>query len=109
VVHYSLIIICSETLAETGTPPIHVSHRLPSIIAPSPKEGRRKCCVCGKNVAGPDRQNHMGAHIFLAQRGLQESQVITPVNIFPMSSYTLTNIILGVSDLSLRVLWKDDI
>ncbi|KAJ7683753.1 hypothetical protein B0H17DRAFT_903939, partial [Mycena rosella] len=33
------------------------------------------CCVCGKNVAGPDRQNHMGAHIFLSQRGLQEGQV----------------------------------
>ncbi|KAJ7938681.1 hypothetical protein B0H13DRAFT_2554499, partial [Mycena leptocephala] len=43
-------------------------------------DGRRKCFVCGKDVAGPDRQNHMGRHIFLSQRGIEEDRVITPVS-----------------------------
>ncbi|KAJ7861119.1 hypothetical protein B0H14DRAFT_3619975 [Mycena olivaceomarginata] len=58
----------------------HILHSLPTVIAPSPKDGRRKCLVCGKDVAGPDRQNHMGRHIFLQQRGIQDNQVITPVS-----------------------------
>ncbi|KAK7021595.1 hypothetical protein R3P38DRAFT_2533481, partial [Favolaschia claudopus] len=37
---------------------ICASHLLPSVAAPSHKDGRRKCRVCGKDVAGPDRQNH---------------------------------------------------
>ncbi|KAJ6628547.1 hypothetical protein B0H10DRAFT_1868823, partial [Mycena sp. CBHHK59/15] len=50
------------------------------VTAPSPKDGHRKCLVCGKDVVGPDRQNHMGLHIFLSQRRIQEDRVITPVS-----------------------------
>jgi hypothetical protein len=58
---------------------IHVSHRLPSVTAPSTKDGYRKCMVCGKYVAGPNHQNHMGKHIILSLRGIPESKVVTAV------------------------------
>ncbi|KAK7036974.1 hypothetical protein R3P38DRAFT_2516743, partial [Favolaschia claudopus] len=38
------------------------------------------CTVCLKNVAGPDRQNHMGRHILLSQRGVVEPEVVMQVN-----------------------------
>ncbi|KAJ7442081.1 hypothetical protein B0H11DRAFT_1929028 [Mycena galericulata] len=41
--------------------------------APSPKDSRRPCRICQKSVAGPDRQNHMGRHILLSQRDVQEA------------------------------------
>ncbi|KAJ7046401.1 hypothetical protein C8F04DRAFT_1227534 [Mycena alexandri] len=58
----------------------HILYSFPTVIAPSPKDGRRKCLVCGKDVTGPDRQNHMGRHIFLSQRGIQEDGIVTPVS-----------------------------
>ncbi|KAJ7925444.1 hypothetical protein B0H13DRAFT_1600490, partial [Mycena leptocephala] len=65
---------------DTSREQTHISFSLPTVTAPSPKDGRRKCFVCGKDVAGPDRQNHMGRHIFLSQRGIEEDRVITPVS-----------------------------
>ncbi|KAK7007076.1 hypothetical protein R3P38DRAFT_2353477, partial [Favolaschia claudopus] len=56
------------------------SHLLPSVQAPGAKDGRRKCLPCGKEVAGPDRQNHMGQHILLALRGVAEDNLISPVS-----------------------------
>ncbi|KAK7027165.1 hypothetical protein R3P38DRAFT_2455872, partial [Favolaschia claudopus] len=38
------------------------------------------CLPCGKEVAGPDRQNHMGQHILLALRGVAEDNLISPVS-----------------------------
>ncbi|KAK7034272.1 hypothetical protein R3P38DRAFT_2772359 [Favolaschia claudopus] len=57
-----------------------ISHCFSSIIPPAPKDGRRPCTVCLKNVAGPDRQNHMGRHILLSQRGVAEPEVVMHVN-----------------------------
>ncbi|KAJ7254251.1 hypothetical protein C8J57DRAFT_1076384, partial [Mycena rebaudengoi] len=56
-----------------------VSHCLPSIKAPSLKDGRRKCHICLKDIAGPDRQNHMGEHILLSICGVQENKLTSPV------------------------------
>ncbi|KAK6992027.1 hypothetical protein R3P38DRAFT_2803410 [Favolaschia claudopus] len=56
-----------------------ISHCFASIVAPAPKDARRPCPVCLKNVAGPDRQNHMGRHIFLSQRGVAEPENVTQV------------------------------
>ncbi|KAF8185751.1 hypothetical protein K438DRAFT_1936875 [Mycena galopus ATCC 62051] len=54
-----------------------ISHCLNSVKAPVANGSRRACQICGKSVAGPDRQNHMGKHIFLAQRGVEEEDLIT--------------------------------
>ncbi|KAJ7681306.1 hypothetical protein B0H17DRAFT_849081, partial [Mycena rosella] len=37
------------------------------------------CRICKKNIAGPDRQNHMGKHILLAQRGMVEDNTAAEV------------------------------
>ncbi|KAK7013944.1 hypothetical protein R3P38DRAFT_3322453 [Favolaschia claudopus] len=57
-----------------------VSHCLPSIVAPSPKDGRRKCLICGKDVLGTERQNHMGRHILLSLRGIKENNLIATIS-----------------------------
>ncbi|KAK7016016.1 hypothetical protein R3P38DRAFT_2786407 [Favolaschia claudopus] len=56
-----------------------ISHRLPSITAPSPKDGRRKCLICGKDVLGAELQNHMGKHIMLSLHGITEENLIAAV------------------------------
>ncbi|KAJ7800851.1 hypothetical protein B0H13DRAFT_1557151, partial [Mycena leptocephala] len=33
------------------------------------------CKICQKNIAGTDRQNHMGKHILLSQRGVVEANI----------------------------------
>ncbi|KAJ6569698.1 hypothetical protein B0H10DRAFT_1717718, partial [Mycena sp. CBHHK59/15] len=37
------------------------------------------CRLCCKDIAAPDRQNHMGRHILRALRGVQEEQLASPV------------------------------
>ncbi|KAK7033869.1 hypothetical protein R3P38DRAFT_3186107 [Favolaschia claudopus] len=54
-----------------------ITHCIPSIQAPHPSDGKRPCRVCEKGVAGPDRQNHMGKHILLALRGIQEENIVS--------------------------------
>ncbi|KAJ7471739.1 hypothetical protein FB451DRAFT_1036440, partial [Mycena latifolia] len=49
------------------------------VIAPAAKDNRRSCRVCQKNIAGPDRQNHMGKHILLSMRGVLEGNVVMEV------------------------------
>ncbi|KAF7328555.1 hypothetical protein MVEN_02543200 [Mycena venus] len=50
-----------------------ILHSFNAVTAPAAKDNRRPCCICQKNVAGPDRQNHMGKHILFAQRGVVEA------------------------------------
>ncbi|KAJ6568870.1 hypothetical protein B0H19DRAFT_880401, partial [Mycena capillaripes] len=38
------------------------------------------CRICQKNVAGPDRQNHMGRHILLSMRGVVELNTVAEVS-----------------------------
>ncbi|KAK6995631.1 hypothetical protein R3P38DRAFT_2406960, partial [Favolaschia claudopus] len=56
-----------------------ISHCFNFIVAPAPKDGRRPCGVCLKNVAGSERQNHMGRHILLSQRGVIEPEIVMEV------------------------------
>ncbi|KAK7026942.1 hypothetical protein R3P38DRAFT_2463212, partial [Favolaschia claudopus] len=53
-----------------------ITHCIPSIKAPHPADGKRPCRVCERGVAGPDRQNHMGKHILMALRGIQEEDIV---------------------------------
>ncbi|KAK7034825.1 hypothetical protein R3P38DRAFT_2518837 [Favolaschia claudopus] len=41
--------------------------------------GRRKCLICGKDVLGAERQNHMGKHIMLSLHGITEKNLIAAV------------------------------
>ncbi|KAJ7936419.1 hypothetical protein B0H13DRAFT_1589586, partial [Mycena leptocephala] len=66
-------------ISNGGNETNHISYCLPSIQAPSPKDSRRKCRVCSKNIAAPDRQDHMGKHIILSMYGIQEENVSLPV------------------------------
>ncbi|KAJ7251090.1 hypothetical protein C8J57DRAFT_1078413 [Mycena rebaudengoi] len=56
-----------------------LSHCLASIKAPAPKDQRRPCNICGKKVAAPDRQNHMGKHILLSLQGVQDPSLLAEV------------------------------
>ncbi|KAJ7635910.1 hypothetical protein B0H17DRAFT_903185, partial [Mycena rosella] len=42
-------------------------------------DGRRRCHVCNKDVAGPDRQNHMGKHIMLSMRQVAKKNITSPL------------------------------
>ncbi|KAJ7088428.1 hypothetical protein B0H15DRAFT_982116, partial [Mycena belliarum] len=53
-----------------------ISHCFNSVTAPAGKDSRRPCGICQKNVAGPDRQNHVGKHILLSQRGVAETSTV---------------------------------
>ncbi|KAJ7699599.1 hypothetical protein B0H17DRAFT_1129209 [Mycena rosella] len=50
-----------------------------SVAAPAPKNNRRPCRVCQRNIAGPDRQKHMGKHILLALRGVKEEKLTAEI------------------------------
>ncbi|KAJ7479108.1 hypothetical protein FB451DRAFT_1131301 [Mycena latifolia] len=53
--------------------------KLFTFLAPAAKDNRRPCRVCHKNIAGPDRQNHMGKHILLSVRGVPEENLVIEV------------------------------
>ncbi|KAJ7120361.1 hypothetical protein C8R44DRAFT_877797 [Mycena epipterygia] len=57
---------------DTNATSCTISHCLNSVKAPAAKDGRRPCRICQKNISGSDRQNHVGRHIFLSQRGVVE-------------------------------------
>ncbi|TRM59533.1 hypothetical protein BD626DRAFT_633076 [Schizophyllum amplum] len=61
---------------------ISASHIAGVIERASTKDEQRlPCRVCGQNVSGPDRQTHMGKHIFLASTGQpDESATEAPVS-----------------------------
>ena len=41
-------------------------HRAGIIECPGKDDERLPCRICGVEIAGPDRQTHMGQHIYLA-------------------------------------------
>ncbi|KAI4519147.1 hypothetical protein K525DRAFT_206789, partial [Schizophyllum commune Loenen D] len=45
---------------------MHISHRAGTIEMEGKLAPSLPCRVCGKQVSGPDRQTHMGRHIYLA-------------------------------------------
>ncbi|KAJ7794980.1 hypothetical protein B0H14DRAFT_3496509 [Mycena olivaceomarginata] len=65
---------------EEETAPTKITHCIASIKAPSPADGRRPCRICQKGIAGPDRQNHVGKHILASLRGIQEENLVSPVD-----------------------------
>ncbi|KAJ7227439.1 hypothetical protein GGX14DRAFT_511117 [Mycena pura] len=56
-----------------------ISYCFSSVAAPAAKDSRRPCRICNDDIAGPDRQNHMGKHILLALRGVGEARVLKQV------------------------------
>ncbi|KAK7055697.1 hypothetical protein R3P38DRAFT_3565250, partial [Favolaschia claudopus] len=56
-----------------------ITHTFPSIAAPAAKDSRRPCLICEKSIAGPERQNHVGKHIFCSQQGIKEPNILTTV------------------------------
>jgi hypothetical protein len=50
-----------------------VEHSTIAIPAPAAANAPQACCICGHQVAGPDRQNHMGGHILRRLRDVEES------------------------------------
>jgi hypothetical protein len=50
-----------------------VEHSTIAIPAPAAANAPQACCICGHQVAGHDRQNHMGGHILRRLRDVEES------------------------------------
>ncbi|KAL1669560.1 hypothetical protein GGF50DRAFT_44200, partial [Schizophyllum commune] len=51
---------------DTSAPGITMRHRAGIIECPGKDDERLPCRICGVEIAGPDRQTHMGQHIYLA-------------------------------------------
>ncbi|KAJ7662992.1 hypothetical protein B0H14DRAFT_3698037 [Mycena olivaceomarginata] len=45
---------------------VSVSHGSVPVKAPPPKDPRKPCRICNKNILASERQNHMGGHILLS-------------------------------------------
>ncbi|KAF8867765.1 hypothetical protein CPB84DRAFT_1859091 [Gymnopilus junonius] len=61
------------TSIHPSNPAMIIEHSIISIHAPTAANAPQACCICGHQVAGPDRQNHMGGHILRRLRGVEES------------------------------------
>ncbi|KAJ7839821.1 hypothetical protein B0H14DRAFT_3697213 [Mycena olivaceomarginata] len=53
--------------------PVPVSHGSLPIDPPPPKDPRKPCRICNKNILASERQNHMGGHILLSLEGPTDS------------------------------------
>jgi hypothetical protein len=62
--------------------------------------------MCNKSVAGPDRQNHIGKHILLSMRKIDEKELLEKVGLPDWYQYHFPNKYPGCRSLSLRILWE---
>lgn len=69
---------------------MHISHRAGTIEMEGKLAPSLPCRVCGKQVSGPDRQTHMGRHIYLALHvGHDDSATKSSVSDKVMNMYLL--------------------
>ena len=86
---------------------MHISHRAGTIEMEGKLAPSLPCRVCGKQVSGPDRQTHMGRHIYLALHvGHDDSATKSSVSDKVMKIFfCLSTLHSGVKTLSVRILW----